>query len=73
MINIPAHTRTSAIRVNQDKSWSLSPKIIAEKVAPNRGFVLLNTATLETGLYFKRKPCKVNAHADRNPRYKSIK
>ena len=56
MMKIPAHTRTSAISVNHDISCSVSFKIIAEKTAPNSGLVLLNTATLETGLYLNRNP-----------------
>ena len=64
MTNIPAQTSISAISVNQLKS-SLSPKIIAENTAPKSGFVLLNTATFETGLYLKSTPCNVNAVAER--------
>ena len=36
------------------------------------GLVLLNTATLETGLYLNSTPCKVNAQADKKARYRSI-
>ena len=70
---MPEHTKTSAISVNHDKSCPLSPSTIAENTAPNSGFVLLNTATLETGLYFNKNPCRVNANAERKPRYKSMK
>ena len=69
--NMPKQTKTSAIRVNQLNSCSLSPRIIAENSAPKSGFVLLNTATLETGLYLRRKPCNVKAQAERNARYQS--
>ena len=72
MINMPRHTKIMAISVYQLKSWSLSERIIAEKTAPKSGLVIVKTATLETGLYFNKKPCRVNAHAYKNARYKSI-
>ena len=65
---IPTHTNTNAKNVFHWK-FVLSPRMIADKITPKIGVKKPNTATLDTGLYFKSRLHKVYAPAEINPMY----